>query len=162
MAYWGGATAGGWSHSHFPSGKRGLKRSVDGWDDEELGKLYDHSVMKRMLPYLKPYRKRLIFALLGMLLFAAASMTQPYLIGLAIDRFVRTGDLNGLNLIGGALIGLAILAWAGQWTQQLLRKSGLYRQIYDLELRDQEEALPGPPGEQAPAATEAPAPAAGS
>jgi ATP-binding cassette subfamily B protein len=32
--------------------------------------------------------------------------------------------------------------------QQLLRKSGLYRQIYDLELRDQEEAL-----EQAPAAT---------
>jgi ATP-binding cassette subfamily B protein len=46
--------------------------------------------------------------------------------------------------------------------QQLLRKGGLYRQIYDLELRDQEEALPGPPGEQAPAATEAPAPAAGS
>ena len=32
--------------------------------------------------------------------------------------------------------------------QQLLRKGGLYRQIYDLELRDQEEAL-----EQAPAAT---------
>jgi ATP-binding cassette subfamily B protein len=25
--------------------------------------------------------------------------------------------------------------------QQLLRKGGLYRQIYDLELRDQEEAL---------------------
>ena len=25
--------------------------------------------------------------------------------------------------------------------QQLLRKRGLYRQIYDLELRDQEEAL---------------------
>jgi len=120
MSFWGGATAGGWSHSHFPSGKGGLKRSADGWDDEELGKLYDHSVTKRMLPYLKPYRKRLVFALLGMLLFAAASMTQPYLIGLAIDRFVRTGDLNGLNLIGAALIGLAVLAWAGQWMQQLL------------------------------------------
>src|SRR3990172_8649346 len=120
MSYWGGASAGGWSHSHFPSGKRGLKRSADGWDDDELGKLYDHSVTKRMLPYLKPYRKRLIFALLGMLLFAAASMTQPYLIGLAIDRFVRTGDLEGLNWIGGALIGLAVLAWAGQWMQQLL------------------------------------------
>jgi len=40
--------------------------------------------------------------------------------------------------------------------QQLLRKNGLYRQIYDLELRDQEEAL-----EQAPGA-EAPAPVAGS
>src|SRR3990172_7967452 len=112
MSYWGGATAGGWSHSHFPSGK-GLKRSVDGWDDDELGKVYDHSVTKRMLPSLKPYRKRLALALGGMLLFAAASMTQPYLIGLAIDRFVRTGDLNGLNLIGGALIGRANLPLAG-------------------------------------------------
>jgi len=41
--------------------------------------------------------------------------------------------------------------------QQLLRRGGLYRQIYDLELRDQEEAL-----EHAPAPAEAPAPAAGS
>lgn len=41
--------------------------------------------------------------------------------------------------------------------QQLLRRGGLYRQIYDLELRDQEEALPSPlagqaAGERAPAA----------
>ncbi len=35
--------------------------------------------------------------------------------------------------------------------QQLLRKGGLYRQIYDLELREQEEALPGPAGERLPA-----------
>lgn len=34
---------------------------------------------------------------------------------------------------------------------QLLRKAGLYRQIYDLELRDQEEALPSRAGEPAPA-----------
>jgi ATP-binding cassette subfamily B protein len=51
--------------------------------------------------------------------------------------------------------------------QQLLRKGGLYRQIYDLELRDQEEALSGPSGGQAPAAAEgsatlSEAPAAGS
>ena len=35
---------------------------------------------------------------------------------------------------------------------QLLRRGGLYRQIYDLELRDQEEALPSPAGEQVPTA----------
>jgi len=35
--------------------------------------------------------------------------------------------------------------------QQLLRRGGLYRQIYDLELREQEEALPGPAGERLPA-----------
>jgi ATP-binding cassette subfamily B protein len=35
---------------------------------------------------------------------------------------------------------------------KLLRMGGLYRQIYDLELRDQEEALPGAAGERAPTA----------
>ena len=123
MAYWGGATAGGWSHQHYPSGGRpasGLKRSADGWDDEELGRPYDHSVVMRLLPYLKPYRGRVALALLGMLVFAAASSTQPFLIGIAIDVFVPSGDLAGLNMIGAALIGLALLGWAGQSLQQLL------------------------------------------
>src|SRR3972149_5501822 len=97
MSYWGGSTAGGWGHSHFPTGGKPRarpKRSVDGWDDDELGKLYDHSVMRRMLPYLKPYRKRLVLALLGMLVFAAASSTQPFLIGLAIAKDVPARDLG--------------------------------------------------------------------
>jgi len=34
--------------------------------------------------------------------------------------------------------------------EQLLRRDGIYRQIYDLELRDQEEALAPPPPEQEP------------
>ena len=38
MAYWGGGTAGGWSHPNFPSGRgpgsAALKRSADGWDDD--------------------------------------------------------------------------------------------------------------------------------
>ncbi len=122
MAYWGGATAGGWSHFHYPSGRGpggALKRSADGWDDEELGRLYDHSVMVRLLPYLRPYRRRVALAVLGMLIFAAATNSQPFLIGLAIDRFLPSGDLAGLNVIGGALLALALLAWAGQWLQQM-------------------------------------------
>ena len=122
MAFWGGGAAGGWSHSHYPTGKSSgsnLKRSVDGWDDEELGRPYDHSVMRRLVPYLKPHRRRVAVAVVGMLVFAAASNTQPFLIGLAIDKFVGTGDLAGLNVIGGALIGLALLGWAGQSLQQM-------------------------------------------
>jgi len=34
--------------------------------------------------------------------------------------------------------------------EQLLRRDGIYRQIYDLELRDQEEALPAPSTEEEP------------
>ena len=123
MAHWGGSMAGGWSHqtSATSAGRPGggLKRSVDGWDDEELGKPYDHSVIVRLLPYLKPYRGRVALAILGLLVFAAASSSQPFLIGIAIDEFVPSGDIAGLNAIGAALIGLALISWAGQWLQQM-------------------------------------------
>lgn len=123
MAHWGGSMAGGWSHqtSATSAGRPGggLKRSVDGWDDEELGKPYDHSVIVRLLPYLKPYRGRVALAILGLLVFAAASSSQPFLIGIAIDEFVPSGDIAGLNAIGAALIGLALLSWAGQALQQM-------------------------------------------
>ncbi len=122
MAYWGGATAGGWSHSHYPSGGRpgaGLKRSVDGWDDEELGRLYDHSVMRRLIPYLRPYKRQTILALFGMLIFATASNAQPFLIGQAIDKFIPSGNLGGISRIGAALVALAVVGWMGQYLQQV-------------------------------------------
>ncbi|MCH7998751.1 MAG: ABC transporter ATP-binding protein [Chloroflexi bacterium] len=114
--------AGGWSHqtSATSAGRPGggLKRSVDGWDDEELGKPYDHSVIVRLLPYLRPYRGRVALAILGLLVFAAASSSQPFLIAIAIDEFVPSGNIAGLNAIGAALVGLALISWAGQWLQQ--------------------------------------------
>ena len=122
MGHWGGSMAGGWSHqtSATSAGRPGggLKRSVDGWDDEELGKPYDHSVIVRLLPYLRPYRGRVALAILGLLVFAAASSSQPFLIAIAIDEFVPSGNIAGLNAIGAALVGLALISWAGQWLQQ--------------------------------------------
>jgi ATP-binding cassette subfamily B protein len=119
MGMWGGAAAGGWSHGG-PGRNSALRRSTDGWDDEELGKPYDHSVVLRLLPYLRPYRGRVAFALLGMLGFAIANMTQPFLIGLAIDKFIQNGDVGGLDRIGIALVGLALLGWLCQSVQQVI------------------------------------------
>src|SRR3990170_5341235 len=122
MAHWGGAGAGGWSHMPGRPGGgpgAGLKRSLDGWDDEELGRLYDHTVMRRLFPYLKPYKRQVVLAVLGMLIFAVASNTQPFLIGLAIKRFIDHDNLMGLNMVGLALLGLAVVGWLGQYLQQV-------------------------------------------
>jgi ATP-binding cassette subfamily B protein len=116
---WGGSSAGGWSHNS-PLSRSGLKRSTDGWDDEELGKVYDHSVMTRLFPYLKPYKVQVGLAVLGMFVFAAASMSQPILIGIAIDRLIAGEDFDGVAMIGGLLIGLSIVGWLGQFTQQMM------------------------------------------
>ncbi|HET9476315.1 MAG TPA: ABC transporter ATP-binding protein, partial [Dehalococcoidia bacterium] len=96
----------------------GLKRT-DGWDDEELGKLYDHQVARRFVPYLKPYRRQVALALTGVLVSQVAANTQPFLVGLAIDRYVPSGDMTGLARIGAMLIGLAVLSWLAQYVQQV-------------------------------------------
>jgi len=119
MGHWGGA-AGGWSNTGHPGMQRpsSLKRSVDGWDDDELGRIYDHSVMRRLFPYLKPYKRQAVLATAGMLVTALASNAQPFLIGLAVKRFIDRNDLAGLNLVGGALVALAVIAWLAQYIQQ--------------------------------------------
>jgi ABC-type multidrug transport system fused ATPase/permease subunit len=122
MGMWGPGSAGGWSQAGPAGGRPGanLRRSADGWDDDELGRLYDHAVVTRLLPYLKPYKRQVITAIVAMILFAIASNTQPFLIGRAVDKFIPKGDMQGVAFIGGVLIGLAVLSWLMQWIQQVL------------------------------------------
>jgi len=117
---WGGHSAGGWSAQHGPGSRTPqLRKSTDGWDDDELGKLYDHSVMRRLLPYLRPYKRQVTIALLSMLVFAVTSLTPYWLIGYAIDGPIERGDVKSVALIGGVLVGLAAISWAAQWVQQV-------------------------------------------
>jgi len=118
MGHWGGA-AGGWSNTGHPSMQRpsGLKRSVDGWDDDELGRVYDHSVMRRLFPYLRPYKRQAVFATVGMLVAAVASNAQPFLINVAVKRFIANNDLAGLTTVGIALIALAAIGGVAQYIQ---------------------------------------------
>ncbi len=116
-----GGGAGGWSHSHIPGRPTaGLRRSTDGWDDEELGRLYDHAVVRRLVPYLGPYRWQAGLAALAMVVSAVTSRVQPFLIGIAIDRFIPNEDLDGVATIGAALLGLAVIGWGAQYLQQVL------------------------------------------
>jgi ATP-binding cassette, subfamily B, multidrug efflux pump len=117
MGYWGGGGPGGWSGGMGPGGAmRAARRGMDGWNDEELGKLYDHRVMRRLLPYLKPYPWQVAGALAGVLGYALTSFSQPLLIGLAVES-IRLGDMDALNRYGVLLIGLALASWFFNWLQ---------------------------------------------
>ncbi|MCH7838048.1 MAG: hypothetical protein IIC26_06010, partial [Chloroflexi bacterium] len=116
MAYWGGGGAGGWSgHGHGVGGQR-LRSSYDGWDDEEFGSVYSHRVVRRLLPYLRPFRRRVIFALFGMIAYIATREFQPLLIGNLIDAAER-GDMTAVNWNGVIFVLLALGAWAAYTTQ---------------------------------------------
>src|SRR5438128_5370122 len=95
----------------------GLKRSIDGWDDDELGRVYDHSVMRRLFPYLRPYKRQAAFATAGMLVAAVATNSQPLLIGLATKRLIQRDNLDGLTTVAIALLALAVIGGVAQYIQ---------------------------------------------
>ena len=117
MAYWGGAGAGGWSGGAFGQGMQRLRRSYDGWDDdEEYGSVYNHRVVSRLLPYLRPYRMRAGLALLGTIIYTVTSSVQPFLIGNLIDYATR-GNVMSVNRTGALFLTLVLISWAAQYVQ---------------------------------------------
>ena len=111
----GGGSAGGWSQSGTSMGPN-VRRGMDGWSDDDLGKVYDSRVVSRLIPYLKPYKLRAVLAVLGVLGFATTSTLQPLLISIAVDRAID-GDVDGVARMGVWLIGLMAVAWGFQYLQ---------------------------------------------
>ncbi len=102
-------------------------RDETGFAEEELQvKVYDFRLLKRLLGFAAHYWY--LFVLAAVLLFAstAADLARPYLIGVAIDDFIKEGDAASLGrtgmyflllVISGFIFNLLqiyVLSYAGQ------------------------------------------------
>lgn len=83
--------------------------TAPGNDDEILGKAYDGRLMRRLLTYIKPYKKYVIAAILLNLVVAALGPLRPYLTKLAIDDYIADSNYTGLMYITIALFASLIL-----------------------------------------------------
>ncbi len=109
------------------------------------GALFDRRVVGRMLFYLRPYTWRMAAAFLLMLVETGLTLLTPYLIKVAIDRYIAGNDLDGLNrialLTAAAFIGLFLVSsgqqylvsWVGQRVLANLRRQ-LFAHIQRLSL----------------------------
>jgi len=115
-------------------------------DDDVLGKAYDARLMRRLLEYLRPYWRSVAAALVTIVVGGTASLVQPYLIKVAIDRYIAARRLTGLDRL--ALVYLAVLVvafvaeYAQTWTMQLTGqrimfdlRMAIYRHLQRLDLR---------------------------
>ncbi|MBK7867786.1 MAG: ABC transporter ATP-binding protein [Ignavibacteriales bacterium] len=103
-------------------------------EDEILGKAYDAKLMKRLLGFVKPYKKYVILAILLNILVAGLGPLRPYLTKIAIDDKIFNGDLHGLMLISVALIGALVFQSVIQYF--LTYFTNLLGQKTILDLRD--------------------------
>jgi ATP-binding cassette, subfamily B, multidrug efflux pump len=104
-------------------------------EDEVLGRIYDQRLMRRLLGYVRPYTFYFILAAVLMIFWSAAQLSGPYLIKVAIDRYILLHDRGGLGLLT-LLYLLAILAAAGVRSAQIYILSYMSQRVmFDLRLQ---------------------------
>ncbi len=112
------------------------------------------AVIRRLLGYLKPYRRQLTIGMTAATLITLVSLVPPYLAGYLIDRVVRPAREGALSLgragtiawlavaamalvyvirQGAAVVRLRLMAILGEWVARDLR-SELYDHIQRLSL----------------------------
>ncbi len=77
--------------------------------DEELEAPFQLAHFKRLVGYLKPYKKLMILTVCLMLLASVANLIGPFLIKIAIDEKIPNGDTGGLAMLAGIYLVAIII-----------------------------------------------------
>jgi ATP-binding cassette subfamily B multidrug efflux pump len=104
-------------------------------EEEVLGKAYDARLMRRLLGYLRPHKVYVAGALLALVGDAMLQLAQPYLVKLAIDRYIARGDLAGMNRIAGLYLCVLIAAFSLEYAQTYLMQMMGQRIMFDMRMQ---------------------------
>lgn len=78
--------------------------------DEELQTKLNSNHLKRILQYVKPYKKEIIITVILMFISSIAALLGPYLIKDAIDDKIKNSDTQGLILLSLIFLGTIIVS----------------------------------------------------
>ena len=90
--------------------------------------------MRRLLQYLRPYWRQVLLALAAIVGGSAASLAQPYLIKVAIDRYIAMGRLEGLDRIALLYLAILVVAFASEYVQTWAMQFTGQRIMFDLRM----------------------------
>jgi ATP-binding cassette, subfamily B, multidrug efflux pump len=104
-------------------------------EEDVLGKAYDAVLMRRLLGYLRPYKTQVAIALAAIISASALQLVQPWLMKVAIDRYIATGDLAGLDWIAAAFLGTLLASFALEYVQTWTLQMTGQRIMYDMRMQ---------------------------
>jgi len=106
---------------------------VTGHDDDIIvGKAYDAALMRRLMGYLRPYWPSVLAALAAIVCASVLQLAQPYLMKLAIDRYIATSDMAGMNRIALLFLGILVGAFVLEFVQTYVLQLTGQRIMFDL------------------------------
>lgn len=89
-------------------------------DPSELGKAYDHRIVKRLLPYIETHMRKVVMALVLTIVANSAIVAGPYVISTAIDSGIIAGNVRVLDLAVIVFIGLNMISLGTSYAQTYL------------------------------------------
>jgi ATP-binding cassette subfamily B multidrug efflux pump len=104
-------------------------------EEEVLGKAYDAALMRRLLGYLRPYHAHAAVALAAIISGSVLQLAQPYLMKLAIDRYIAAGDFSGVNVIAAAFLLVLLASFALEFIQTWMLQMTGQRIMFDLRMQ---------------------------
>ncbi len=77
----------------------------------------DIRLMRRLLEYFRPYRKQLVLSFFLLIVISVLQLAGPYLVKVAIDRYILKNDWAGLNRVVGAYLVVLLATFSLQYVQ---------------------------------------------
>ena len=105
-----------------------------GQDDDVVGKAYDARLMRRLLEYLRPYWRQVVLAFVTIIVSTVSSLVQPYLIKIAIDRYIAQRRLAGLDGLAVLYLSVLVASFAAEYFQTWTLQMTGQRIMYDLRI----------------------------
>src|SRR5215813_1011901 len=68
-------------------------------DEEILGKAYDARLMRRLVTYLRPYKKYVVVAFVFIIFESVLETAFPLLTKVAIDNYIARGNMPGVVMV---------------------------------------------------------------
>jgi ATP-binding cassette subfamily B protein len=102
--------------------------------EEKIFAAFDGRIMRRFWQHISPYRKRLVLAVLAVLVFAASQVSIPLIVRSVIDDALVPNARNEELLTLGALVFLGIVSFnfVANWIQETLVGRIAERLLIDL------------------------------
>lgn len=103
--------------------------------DEIIGKAYDSKLMRRLLGFIKPYKKYVFLAIILNIAVAGLGPVRPYLTKIAVDESIANKDYNSLLIISIILFATLLFQSFVQYILTYFTQLMGQKIIYDLRVK---------------------------
>src|SRR4051794_2848214 len=104
-------------------------------EEEVLGKAYDARLMRRLVTYLRPYKRLVGIAFTFIILESALETAFPWLTKIAIDRYIAQSNMSGLAWIAVAAFAVLVVKFFAEAFETLTLQRTGQMIMYDMRMQ---------------------------